>query len=137
MTELARHVADTHTILWHLGNDPRLSPVAGAILRDADEGHGWVYVSAISFVEMVYLVDRGRLDSSLLKQALSLILPPGGSFPPVDIDMEIVRAVRRVPRAAVPDMPDRIIAATALHLGLPLISKDKRISDAGVVPVVW
>jgi PIN domain nuclease of toxin-antitoxin system len=134
---LPRYVADTHTILWHLGNDPRLSPAAGAILRDADEGRGWVYVSAISFVEMVYLVDRGRLDASLLERAFSLILPQGGSFSPVEIDLEIVRAVRRVPRAAVPDMPDRIIVATALRLGLPLISRDEKIRNAGVVRVIW
>jgi predicted nucleic acid-binding protein len=34
-------------------------------------------------------------------------------------------------------MPDRIIAATALQLGLPLITRDEAIRRSGVVPVVW
>jgi len=41
-----------------------------------------------------------------------------------------------VPRAEVPDMPDRIIAATALHLGLPLISRDRKIQLAGL-QTIW
>jgi len=42
----------------------------------------------------------------------------------------------RVERAQIPDLPDRIIAATALYLGLPLISRDRRIllSD---VDTIW
>jgi PIN domain nuclease of toxin-antitoxin system len=34
-------------------------------------------------------------------------------------------------------MPDRIVVATALHLSLPLISKDERIQTAGIVPAIW
>jgi predicted nucleic acid-binding protein len=33
-------------------------------------------------------------------------------------------------------MPDRIIAATALHLGLPLISRDRKIQLSSV-PTIW
>jgi len=44
--------------------------------------------------------------------------------------------MRQVSRAEVPDMPDRIIAATALHLGVPLISRDRRISLSAVA-TVW
>ena len=39
-------------------------------------------------------------------------------------------------RAQVPDMPDRIIAATALSLGLPLVTRDGRIRDSGI-RTIW
>lgn len=42
----------------------------------------------------------------------------------------------RVPRAEVPDMPDRIIAATAVCLGLALISKDRKIQLSGA-KTIW
>jgi predicted nucleic acid-binding protein len=45
--------------------------------------------------------------------------------------------LRRIPRAVVPDMPDRIIAATALKLGCPLLSVDSRISALEEIDVVW
>jgi PIN domain nuclease of toxin-antitoxin system len=137
VTDLPRHVADTHTILWHLDNDSRLSATARSILSEADEGRGWVYVSAISLVEMVYLAERGRVAPTLVERAFDMMLPPDGSFSPVDVDIAIVRALQGVPRPAIPDMPDRIIVATALQRGRPLISRDERIRNAGVVPIVW
>ena len=45
-------------------------------------------------------------------------------------------AVRQIDRVAVPELPDRIIAATALHLGVPLLTRDERIRVSGV-PTVW
>ena len=48
----------------------------------------------------------------------------------------VVDALARIPRTAVLDMPDRIIAATALHLGLPLISKDHKIQVSGI-QTIW
>ncbi|PJB74400.1 MAG: PIN domain nuclease, partial [Armatimonadetes bacterium CG_4_9_14_3_um_filter_58_7] len=35
-----------------------------------------------------------------------------------------------------PDMPDRIIAATALHLGLSLVTRDSKIQGCGI-PTIW
>ena len=46
-----------------------------------------------------------------------------------------------VPRDEVPDMPDRIIAATAVAYKLPLVSQDTEIrasaSLKALVPVIW
>ena len=41
-----------------------------------------------------------------------------------------------IPREDIPDMPDRIIAATALHLGVPLISRDSKIK-LSKVKTIW
>jgi PIN domain nuclease of toxin-antitoxin system len=41
-----------------------------------------------------------------------------------------------IPRNLVPDMPDRIIAATAVHLGVPLVSRDRRLQAAGI-QTIW
>jgi len=44
--------------------------------------------------------------------------------------------MRRVDRAQVPDLPDRSIAATAVHFGVPLISRDRKIRSSSV-PTIW
>ncbi len=54
----------------------------------------------------------------------------------VDLTVEVVKALSKVPRKVVPELPDRIIAATALYLGLPLISRDRAIQQASI-EVVW
>ena len=45
-------------------------------------------------------------------------------------------AVAEISRAAVPDMPDRIIAATARRHGLPLVSRDRKIRACGI-ETIW
>lgn len=41
--------------------------------------------------------------------------------------------MRQVSRADVPDMPDRIVAATGVYFGVPVISRDRRIRASNVV----
>jgi len=52
------------------------------------------------------------------------------------LTVEIVDALRRVPRPDVPDMPDRIVAATAVYFGVPVISRDAKIR-ASSVRTIW
>ncbi|WP_336389855.1 PIN domain-containing protein [Scytonema hofmannii] len=42
----------------------------------------------------------------------------------------------QVERAQVPDLPDRIIAATALYLGVPIISRDNKIQLSSI-NTIW
>jgi len=51
-------------------------------------------------------------------------------------DRSIAQTIRLVDRAQVPDLPDRIIAATAVHLGVPLISRDGKIRSSSVA-TIW
>ena len=61
----------------------------------------------------------------------------GSHYHAVVLDTPIVQTMRRIPRETVPDMPDRIIAATALFLGLPLLTSDERIARLGAIQCVW
>ncbi len=49
---------------------------------------------------------------------------------------EVVEAMRQIPRNSMPDMPDRIIAATALYRGVPVISRDGHIR-ASNIHTIW
>lgn len=127
---------DTHGLIWYLENDPRLGADASLLFADCDQGRAFIYVPTISLVEIVYLQEKGRI-SARLKTTFDAKLKAGRSgLKLIDLTAEVVDAMARIPRAEVADMPDRIIAATALHLGLPLISKDRRIRSS-VVTTVW
>lgn len=45
-------------------------------------------------------------------------------------------AIANIPREIVPEMPDRIIAATALYLNIPLVTKDSKIQAANI-QTIW
>ena len=137
MSEAGDHVVDTHALIWHLVGGTELSTTARAILLDADAGNRRIVVPSIAMVEIVYLAERGRVGADLLEEMLGFLSDPVRPYRLAALDEPVVRAIQRVPRSAVPDMPDRIVTATALHLGLPLISRDERIRASGIVPIVW
>ncbi len=134
---MSEYVTDTHVLHWHLTGDPRLSPVARQLLAEADAGLHRIFVPSIILVEMIYLVEKGKLNTSLLQKLLSLVNVARGSYAIAVLNMGTAKAMLSVPRTAVPDMPDRIIVATAHQLGIPLITQDDKIHKASVVPVIW
>ncbi len=133
---MSDYVTDTHALLWHLTADARLSVAAQSIFTDADTGVHQIHIPSIVLVEAVYLAEKMRIDPSLVDKLLNL-LTTSANYVEAVLDINVVQALRAISRATVPDMPDRIIAATARHLGAPLISRDAAISTAAGVTVVW
>jgi PIN domain nuclease of toxin-antitoxin system len=127
-------VADTHSILWYLYDPPRLSAAAASALNLASLSA--IYVSAISLVELAYLVDKGRFADIHLEQLIQATEDPASGIVLAPVTTDVVRAIRLVARKLVPDMPDRIIAATAVHLGLPLVTADSLIQSSGIA-FIW
>jgi PIN domain nuclease of toxin-antitoxin system len=129
-------VADTHAAIWYLFHNDRLSVTARRMIEDTAVAGDQVGVSAITVAELVYLVEKVRIDSSALTKLTSALRDPANVLHEVLLDSRIAETMARVPRAEVPDFPDRIIAATALSLDVPLISRDARIR-ASHVRTVW
>ena len=84
------------------------------------------------------LAKRGRLklalDASLWVQ--KVLQTEFFEFVPVDNDIATLSA--RLPESDFPKDPaDRMIIATALSLGLPLVSKDQSIRDCTEIEAIW
>ena len=129
-------VLDTHATVWYLTAPEELSPAALQAIRGATHAGEPLYVPSISIVEVVYLVERGRLPRTALTRLTDALKDEDSALVVAALDAEVAESVRGVPREMVPDMPDRIIAATALHLGLPLVTRDQRIQSAGI-QTIW
>ena len=129
-------VLRTHAAIWYLHHSNELSSAALRFIRRAVDGGQPVYVSAISLVETIYLVERGRLPLEALRRLEAGLKEPASGLLLQPVDEELAQAIHKVPRELVPEMPDRIIAATALCLDLPLITRDGRIASAGI-KTIW
>lgn len=129
-------VADTHTAVWYLFNDERLSSVARRFIEEAAVQGQKIALSSVSLAEIVYLSEKGCLLPGTYEELVRLVSDPAKVFEEVCPSRAVVESMRSVSREAVPDLPDRLIAATAMHLGVPLLSRDRRIR-ASTVPTLW
>lgn len=132
---MIRAITDTHGLIWHVWDDPRMSARAQAVFDDAATAGEEIGVSSISLVEIIYLAEKHKIDPDTLRRVLGL-LDLGSYLVEVPVDRPLLAAIGSIPRSEVPDMPDRIIAATAIHLGVPLVSRDGKIRASSVV-TIW
>jgi len=133
---MIRAVADTHTVIWYLFRDPRLSDVARATIEDAAANGEQVAFSSITLAEIVYLAERGRIRADTLERLMEVVEGENVVLVEVPFDHTVARAMVNIPRSQVPDLPDRMIAATADHLDVPVISRDRMI-QASRIRTIW
>jgi len=127
-------VLDTHAWVWWAGETGDLSAAASEEISAAEQ----IGVSAISCWEVTMLVQRRRLE----------LAPDAGTWIAAALAMPRVRELRLDARAAVRagaldrdrfpgDPADRLIYATAVELGVRLVSRDTDIAAFDPARVVW
>lgn len=126
---------DTHAWLWWLSDPGRLGRAAAERIELAKRDDR-IIVSAISVWEAALLVKKGRLELAIGMTALVRGCFALSFFRFEAIDPSIaLGAVELSPLH--PDPADRLIVATALRLGVPLVTKDSRIQASGLVEAIW
>jgi PIN domain nuclease of toxin-antitoxin system len=128
-------VLDTHALVWLVNGDAQLSAAARTLI----DGATAVWVSAITPWEIGMLVAKGRLTlardvNDWVDQVLAL---PGLRL--AALEPRIAIASTRLPGSLHGDPADRLIAATARHLGAVLVTADLSLlawGAAGHVAVV-
>ncbi|MEB3147564.1 MAG: type II toxin-antitoxin system VapC family toxin [Sphaerospermopsis sp.] len=130
-------VADTHTLIWYVFDLQRLSEAALTALEQTVNTGNPIYISAITVIEIAYLVEKGRFAEEVLTRILNALDDPNVGIILVPLDRNISGAIRQIDRVTVPDMPDRIIAATAFSLGIPLVTRDLRIQALTTIKTIW
>jgi PIN domain nuclease of toxin-antitoxin system len=129
-------VLDTHVWVLFVSNPELLSKRAKRSLDAAMEEKG-ILISSISAWEVAVLVAKKRLRLTLgvtdwiaKSEALPFI-----TFIPVDNSIAIKSV--NLPQPLHSDPADRIIIATAISMGAPLVTKDKKILKYPHVQTIW
>lgn len=151
------YVVDSHALLWFLTRNPKLSPVARQILKQAEVGEVMVFVPTIVLAELDNIVrqknleitlfeiinkakegkelDRGKLEKEEIKiEEIIDRIEQGDGFAIADLDLNVVQRMIKLPRW---ENHDKIIAATAIYLEAKLITKNEVLQNADEIETVW
>lgn len=93
-------------------------------------------ISAISLAEIVYRGEKGRIHQQVFGRLLEALDQSEAVLHVLSFDRTAVEVMARIERDLVPDLPERVIAATAQFAGVPLITRGRQIRLAGL-PTIW
>ncbi|HTR22560.1 MAG TPA: type II toxin-antitoxin system VapC family toxin [Terriglobales bacterium] len=128
-------LVDTHVVLWLAFDQAQLSKNAKAAIDNARQEGDGLAISDITLLELATLASKRRirlqisLESFLGEvEARFRVLPISGRA--------CVRALG-LPSGYPNDPADRIIVATALVEGLPLVTADRAIRQTRAFRTIW
>jgi PIN domain nuclease of toxin-antitoxin system len=127
------YVLDTHTLVWYISNDPRLSATAQAVM---DNSATEFVIPTMVLVEIQFLNAKKRFATDLSTVYTDFIEAKNCRVHPLDEDV-----VAQIPTGL--DIHDAVITATALvycdilQQPVTLITKDIKITQSGLIQTLW
>lgn len=128
------YVLDTNVLIYD-ALDPAVIPAPVREVLDRAEQEGTLVCSDISLWEVAMLLDRGRIGPVPDPLGFLRDLVDARGVRVVPISPEIARLTTQLGLHG--DPADRIVAATAVHLGALLITADRVLRDAPTVRTLW
>lgn len=124
---------DTHAVHWWSAEPERLSRSAHRAVEAADE----LLIAAISWYELGWLAERQRIAINV--PIRSWLEDLGAQLRTIGITPAIAHSAVTLPHSFPRDPTDRLIYATAIELGVRLVTKDEAIAehDRARSLVVW
>jgi PIN domain nuclease of toxin-antitoxin system len=115
---------DTHVLVWHMEGSKKIGKWTQAAVEEAAESDA-ALVSAITPWEIALLVSKGRLKlgTDVMDWLRDALAHPGLQVAPLEPAIGV--ASTRLPFDIHADPADRIIVATARHLGATLVTADQ------------
>ncbi|MFN8443863.1 MAG: PIN domain-containing protein [Caldilineaceae bacterium] len=133
---MKRYVTDTQCLLWYISDDRRLPKAINRVYNLMEDGQAQILVPSVVIVEAIFLVQRQRIPKASVEFLLNLTEEPDATLYVTPLTMQVVAALNDFGPAAIPEMGDRIIAATARAFNLPLLTTDHIIIDSKLVKVI-
>lgn len=124
-------VTDTQALVKFMLGKKVINIRSHKAYQSADKGESTIIIPAIVLMEMLYLFEKNRIDVSLL-QTEELLKSQNYQFEPLSFD--ILKTASEIDD--IPELHDRLIAATARYLGLPIITNDPVIKSSQFVNIL-
>lgn len=128
---MSSYVTDTQGLVKFMLGKRVINDAAHQVYLSADKGEAVIIIPAIVLMEVMYLFEKNRIEIGLFRTE-DLMESQNYQFEP--LSFEILKAASQIDD--IPELHDRLIAATAMYLELPLITNDPVICKSRFVQVV-
>lgn len=135
MAETAAVVDTAPLIAFLSGARQALGKSAQRLFRKAEAGRVQLAVPTVCLFEVGQLEERGRVSLGVPFERWCDLIEATGPLLLLPLERSHVSEARALPMLR--DPFDRLIAGTAVALGLPLVTPDARIAEAKRVRVIW
>jgi PIN domain nuclease of toxin-antitoxin system len=118
---LSAVLLDSHVVQWWSAEPERISRAAAKALSDADE----LAIAAISWFELAWLAEHERIVLTI--PVRSWLDQVAARIRTIPLTPAIAATAASLPSSFPGDPADRLIYATAIELGMRLVTKDHRL----------
>lgn len=126
---------DTHVVVWLAFSQSEMSKKAKMAVDEARKKAEGLAISGITLFELAILVAKSRIVLEISLE--SFLREVESRFVVVPITAQICARAMELPAGYPKDPADRIIGATALVQGIPLLSADRAIRRSKALRTIW
>ena len=125
---MADYVTDTQALVKFMMGKKVINDKAHEAFLSADKGECTIIIPAVVLMEVLYLFEKNRIEVGLLHTE-DLLKSQNYQFEP--LSLEILKTASEIDD--IPELHDRLIAATARYLDIPIITNDPVIRESRFV----
>ena len=126
-------LTDTHALLWHFTNSPKISQKTREIFNKCERGECIIFIPSIVIAECLSIFDKKKVAFDF--NELFTLIRNSENYAIIPLDHEVLQ--KMTDTTEVTELHDKIIVATTKLLEVPLITKDPLIRNLKTVTTIW
>jgi len=127
------YLSDTHALLWWFTDSSKISLRASEIFEKCETGENIIFIPAIVLAEALTIFEKKRVSFNF--KTLFRKIDASENFMLIALDYPILQEMMTLKK--IPEIHDKIIASTAKHLKVPIITKDKTLQSFRLIKTIW